>query len=184
MPHLAGTFISSEITTYFPQDGCKIHLLVLGIDEAQFRMIQELRADIYALHRYLVDEDVIASVSHPLYRVNGRLTIDHVEKLLLMFRRFEEINGHAGAARAAELIGAIFRNLTPELMAKMADRHGIEPAGPEPWKKCFTGGSDDHSGMHVGSAHTVTPYAGTWASSSLTSAAATTARRALAGAAS
>jgi glycosyltransferase involved in cell wall biosynthesis len=57
------------------------------------------------------------------------------------------------------MIRAIFHNLTPELMAKMADRHGIVPLGPEPWKKCFTGGSDDHSGMHVGTAHTVTPYA-------------------------
>ena len=41
----------------------------------------------------------------------------------------------------------------------MADRHGIEPAGPEPWKKTFTGGSDDHSGVYAGIAHTVTPYA-------------------------
>jgi len=156
--HLKGTFLSSEITTYFPEDGCKVHLLVLGIDEPRFRMIQELRANIYELHRYLVEEDVIASVSHPLYRVNGRLTIDHVEKLWLMFQRFEEING-VRDRRGADLIRAIFRNLTPALIAEMADRHGIEPSGPDPWKKCFTGGSDDHSGVHVGSAHTITPYA-------------------------
>ena len=60
---------------------------------AQFRMIQELRADIYDLHRYLTEENIFASVTHPFYRVNGRLTIDHLEKLLLMFRCFEEING-------------------------------------------------------------------------------------------
>ncbi|MBM4095116.1 MAG: glycosyl transferase, partial [Planctomycetes bacterium] len=156
--HLKGTFLSSEITTYFPEDGCKLHVLVLGINEAQFRTILELRANVYDLHGYLTEEDVIASVAHPLYRVNGRMTIDHVEKLLLMFDRFEEING-VRDRHAAELIRAIFRNLTPELIAKMADRHGIEPTGPEPWKKCFTGGSDDHSGVHVGTAYTVTPYA-------------------------
>ncbi len=156
--HLKGTFLSSEITTYFPEDGCKIHILVLGINESQFRMIQELRADIYQLQRYLADEDVIASVAHPLYRVNGRLTIDHVEKLLLMFHRFEEINGMRDR-RASDLIRAVFRNLTPDLIARMADRHGIDPAGSEPWRKCFTGGSDDHSGVHVGTAHTATPYA-------------------------
>jgi predicted metal-dependent phosphoesterase TrpH len=32
---LPGTFISEEVTTYFPQDPCKIHLLVWGISEAQ-----------------------------------------------------------------------------------------------------------------------------------------------------
>ena len=37
--HLPGAFLSSEVTTYFPEDGCKIHLLVFGVDEAQHRMI-------------------------------------------------------------------------------------------------------------------------------------------------
>ena len=90
---LPGTFLSAEVTTYFPENGCKIHVLVLGVDEEQFRMIQELRADIYQLQRYLMAENILCSVSHPLFRVNGRLTFDQVEKLLLLFPRFEEING-------------------------------------------------------------------------------------------
>ena len=76
-------------------------------------MIQELRANIYELAPLPRSRGLIASVTHPLYRVNGRLTIDHVEKLLLMFPRFEEING-ARDRRATELIRAVFRNLTPE----------------------------------------------------------------------
>ena len=156
--HLPGTFLSNETTTYFPEDGCKVHVLVFGISEDQFRMIQELRGDIYQLRQYLLAEDILCSVSHPLFRVNGRLTVSHVEKLLLMFPRFESING-ARDRRAADLVSAVFRHLTPGLMGKMADRHGIEPAGPEPWKKTFTGGSDDHSGVYAGIAHTVTPHA-------------------------
>ena len=120
-----------------------------GINEEQFRMIQELRADIYHLQEYLMDEDIICSVAHPLFRVNGRLTIDQLEKLILLFPRFEVING-ARDRRSADLAGAVFRNLTPELMANMADRQGLEPCGPEPWKKTFTGGSDDHSGAYIG----------------------------------
>ena len=156
--HLPGTFLSSEITTYFPEDGCKVHVLVYGITEEDFRAIQQLRANIYDLHRYLVDEDVLCSVAHPLYRVNGRLSVDHVEKLLLMFTRFEAING-ARHPRAAEIVDAAFRNLTPELIEEMANRQDITPTGPEPWKKCFTAGSDDHSGAYTAWAHTVTPYA-------------------------
>ena len=41
---LPGTFISNEVTTYFPEDGCKIHVLVFGIDEEQFRAIQNCAA--------------------------------------------------------------------------------------------------------------------------------------------
>ena len=33
-PICPGTFLSAEVTTYFPENGCKVHVLVLGIDEA------------------------------------------------------------------------------------------------------------------------------------------------------
>ena len=31
--HLPGTFVSEEITSYFPEDRCKVHVLVYDIDE-------------------------------------------------------------------------------------------------------------------------------------------------------
>ncbi len=52
-------------------------------------------------------------------------------------------------------------NLTPGMVADMADRHGIQPVGETPWKKMLTAGSDDHSGLYAACAHTVTPYAAT-----------------------
>jgi len=157
---LPGVFLSAEVTTYFPEDGCKIHVLVSGIDEEQFRMIQELRASIYDLHPYLVDEGVIATVNHPLFRVNDRLSTDHIEKLLLMFARFELVNGTRNE-RPAELLRAILDSLTPEMMEAMADRHGMAPTGCEPWRKWATGGSDDHSGVHIAAAYTQTPHVAT-----------------------
>jgi hypothetical protein len=33
--HLPGTFISEEVTSYFPEDGCKLHVLALDITEVQ-----------------------------------------------------------------------------------------------------------------------------------------------------
>jgi predicted metal-dependent phosphoesterase TrpH len=45
--HLPDTFISNEVTTYFPEDGCKVHCLVSGITDRQFEDIQEVRHDIY-----------------------------------------------------------------------------------------------------------------------------------------
>ena len=156
--HLPGTFISNEVTTYFPENGCKIHCLVSGITESQFEIIQEIRENIYDLHEYLVEEDVIHSIAHPLYRVNSRLTVDQIEKLLLMFKRFELVNGTRDV-HASDVFRIICENLTHRMIKQMADRHGIDPCGPLPWKKWFTGGSDDHSGAYPAAAHTVTPYA-------------------------
>lgn len=154
--HLPGTFLSSEITTYFPEDGCKIHCLVSGVSEEQFREIQQLRDSIYDFQSYVREQDIVYSVAHPLFRVNDQLTIEHFEKLMLLFNRFEGVNGTRDP-RACELATLILANLTPELIADMAERHGIDPWGAEPWRKSFTAGSDDHSGVYIASAYTVTP---------------------------
>src|SRR5688572_19061414 len=47
--HLPGAFVSCEVTTYFPEDGCKLHVLVWGIDEALHRQIDEARRSVYEL---------------------------------------------------------------------------------------------------------------------------------------
>jgi predicted metal-dependent phosphoesterase TrpH len=63
--HLPNTFISSELTTYFPEDDCKIHCLVYDITEVQFNELQEARKNIYELRRYLADNHILHSVAHP-----------------------------------------------------------------------------------------------------------------------
>ena len=45
--HLPGTFIGSEITTYFPEDGCSVHVVVLDITERIFKDILHLQKNIY-----------------------------------------------------------------------------------------------------------------------------------------
>lgn len=154
--HLPGTFISAELTTYFPEDGCKIHCLVYDITESQFDDLQEARKNIYDLRRYLADHDILHSVAHPLFRVNDQLEVEHVEKLLVLFDRFELLNG-SRHPRAGDLTRVVFSTLTDELIGEMAERHGLTPYGATPCVKRFTGGSDDHSGVHAAGAFTVTP---------------------------
>ena len=157
---LPNTFLSSELTTYFPEDGCKIHCLVWGVTEAQFATLQQARENIHELRDVLRREGILHAVAHPLFRVNDKLTVEHFEKLILMFDRFEGLNG-SREPRAGDLAQAVFAALTPEDIAALADRHGIAPAGPTPWIKRLTGGSDDHSGLYACGAHTVTPKAET-----------------------
>lgn len=158
--HHPEVFISCETTACFPEDGCRVHLLVAGIDEDQFARIQASRGDIYELRALLSREGIFHAVAHPLSRADGRMTVDHVEKLLLLFRNFEVTSGGREAAAAA-LARAVLDNLTRERMDRLVDKHGIEPIGPEPWIKHVVGGTDDHSGLYVGSAYTMTPPAET-----------------------
>ena len=156
--HLPGTFISCELTTYFPENGCKIHCLVSGITEKQFHEMDKLRENIYDLQAYMNETRVIHTIAHPLFCINDKLTIELFEKLILMFNRFEGINGSRDS-RACDIGNAIFNSLTPEAIHEMSERHEIKPVGLEPWNKTLTGGSDDHGGLYVASAYTITPHA-------------------------
>jgi glycosyltransferase involved in cell wall biosynthesis len=146
--HLPGTFLSEEVTAEFPEDGCQIHCLAIGITEAQHRDIQSLRRNVYELRDYFLAADVVHSVAHPLFRVNDMLTLDQLEKLMVLFNRFESLNG-IHDRRANDLVRLVFGSLTPDVIASLAERHGLAPSGPTPWIKTFTGGSDDHGGHYV-----------------------------------
>ncbi len=150
--HLPGVFVSEEVTAAFPEDGCQIHVLVYNIAEAQHAEIQRLRENVMDLVNYLNQQAIPHSLAHALYPVNDRLTRDHFERLLLLFKNFE-LNG-AREAHQNQCLAAIIRSLTPSLMEKLAEKHGMSPAFPDAWIKNFTGGSDDHSSLNIANTHT------------------------------
>jgi glycosyltransferase involved in cell wall biosynthesis len=153
---LPQSFISEQITTYFPQDPCKVHILAWGISEAQHKEIVAVRDNVYELQKYLAAAHIAHAVAHPLYSINGQLTASHLERLILLFKHFEGINGLRDAL-LSELAQNLFGNLTREKIDKLADCHNLAPTHPEPWRKIFTGGSDDHGGKFIASAWTETP---------------------------
>jgi glycosyltransferase involved in cell wall biosynthesis len=155
---LPNTFISEQVTTYFPQDPCKIHILVWGITEKQHADIVLIRDNIFALQRYLQSGKIAHAVAHPLYSVNGKLESSHLERLILLFKHFEGVNGLRDAL-LSELAQELFGSLTPEKIEKFAEQHNLEPTHREPWKKILIGGSDDHGGKFIASAFTETPPA-------------------------
>ena len=155
---LAQTFISEQLTCYFPHDPCKIHLLVWGISEAQHCDLLMLRGNILELAAHLQREEIAHAVAHPLYSINGKLETTHLERLILLFKHFEGINGLRDALLST-LLDEILRGLTPEKVEQFADRHKLDPTHAEPWKKILTGGSDDHGGKFLATAYTETPQA-------------------------
>src|SRR5256714_366390 len=156
--HLPRTFISEQITTYFPHDSCKLHILVWGISEQQHHDIESVRENIFDLQRYLQRARIAHAVAHPLYSVNGKLEATHLEQLILLFKHFEGINGLRDAL-LSDLAQALFKQLTPEKIDVLANRHTVAPTHFEPWKKILVGGSDDHGRQFVASAFTETPAA-------------------------
>ena len=156
--HLPRTFISEQVTTYFPHDACKLHILVWGISEQQHRDIESVRENIFDLQRYLQRAQIAHAVAHPLYSVNGKLEAMHLEQLILLFKHFEGINGLRDAL-LSDLAQTLFKQLTPEQIDVFANRHGVAPTHAEPWRKILVGGSDDHGGQFAASAFTETPAA-------------------------
>ena len=154
-----GTFLSVQVSARFPESRCPVHVLVWGLSEAQHGDLQGLRDNIHDIQGYLFLHKLAHAVAHPLYRLDERFTPGHLEKLLLLFRHFEGLNGHRDALLSA-VITHLAGHLTPAGMERLAEKHRLAPTHPEPWRKVLCGGSDDHSGLHAGRACTETPAAG------------------------
>ena len=168
---LHDVFISSEMTTTFPEDGCNIHITVANMTEAQFSEVNRLRGNVYDMVAY-VDAQIaleqlqpaanklVYFMTHPLmstqnrpYGREGSLTAGHIEKALLLCNCLEVQNG-ARTKVLNELTWEVVRGLNRETIDRLANRHDIAPKGPAPWLKSVVGGSDDHSGINPGTTWT------------------------------
>jgi len=153
-------FVSEEVTTFFPEDGCKIHLLIWGLNEEQHRQVHDLRSSIFDLQAYLAAEGLVHGVATPLLPINEKLQPHHLERLCLLFRHFESINGLRNSL-LSELAADLFSNLSPERIEEFANRHNLKPTHDEPWKKVLFAGSDDHGLIQPARAFTETEAAAT-----------------------
>ncbi|MFV0349619.1 MAG: glycosyltransferase [Halodesulfovibrio sp.] len=151
--HLPDTFISEEVTAYFPEDRCKLHVLCYDITEAQHEEIQRLRTNVYELVDYFLQQDIPHAMAHAMYSLNGKLSQQHLERLILLFRTFE-LNGARNEVLNNTLCEILF-SLDEARVERMVNDHNIMPRMHEPWRKCLIGGSDDHSSLNIARTHTV-----------------------------
>ena len=148
-------FTGVETTSYFPEDGCKVHVLIYGLAHGQFMVVQQLRKNIYQLRDYLRDQNLACVVAHATYSVNKQLTLDHLEKLILLFNNFEGRNGSRSTLHN-DVLARVLRGLGPEDIMLLQTKHELETWGSTPWIKGLTGGSDDHAGLFIGKTCTET----------------------------
>ena len=160
--HLPNTITGCEYTTYFPEDRCKVHVLVYGFTEAQHRELDQVRENIYDFTAYVRAQQLEHICAHPLFGPNDRLSVDHIEKLVLLYKNWE-INGDQ-APVMNDILQRVARGLSPERIARLEEKHRLEAkykVAPceEGWRKNFTCGSDDHSSLHLATAFTECPGA-------------------------
>jgi len=156
---LPGVFISEQVTTWFPEDHCQVHILVWGLSESQHRDILRIRENIYDLQKYLAAENLAHGVAHPLHRLDEKFSRRHVERLLLLFRHFEGLNGLRDAL-SSELAQILLGSLTPGRIEELVASQGLAPTHAEPWIKILTAGSDDHGGIYPAKAWSEFPRSG------------------------
>src|SRR5439155_8458386 len=64
--------IGEEVTCWFPEDQCKLHLLVFGIDAAQHAELHRRASSIYDVAEYIEALRIAHAVAHPIYRQNDK----------------------------------------------------------------------------------------------------------------
>ena len=160
---LTDVFISSEMTTTFPEDGCNIHITVANMTETQFAEVNRLRGNVYEMVAYadaqIAQETATSNkltyfMTHPLmstqnraYGREGALSVAHIEKALLLCNCMEARNG-ARTRSLNDLTWHIIDKLDAPTIERLANTHNIAPKGATPWLKSVVGGSDDHAGIN------------------------------------
>jgi hypothetical protein len=156
--HHPDTFVSVEVTTRFADDDVPLHVLVWNLTEEDHRDLQMYRASVVELAAFLRERSLPHGLAHPLYRMGPPLTSAHMERLLLLFAVWEGQNG-ARPAEANSLACRIAAAASPEYLAKLAERHRVEP--PSHRAIGLSGGSDDHGAIDIATtwtqAHGVSP---------------------------
>ena len=153
---MPGVVVGEELTCWFPEDGCKMHILVYGHTPQQHEDLQRLAPDLYKVAAYFEEHNLAHSVAHPIYRQNDKLERWHLERLLLLFKSFECLNG-AHSALHRDAFEPLLDSLTAEEIERLSKVHGIKPRWNEPWKKGRTAGSDDHGLLNIGRTWTELP---------------------------
>lgn len=146
-----GVILGQEVTVYFPEDRCKLHVLVWALTPEHHEELASLnlRSDVYKFAAWLHQHQLPHALAHPLYIQNKKLTKWHLDRCALLFKGFELLNGaHSGTHRAA--LDAYIKSLTPGKIHRLIQETGIEPCWPRIWDKVITGGSDDHGLLNVG----------------------------------
>ncbi len=146
--HLPRTFISEQVTTYFPHDACKLHILVWGISEAATSRYRKASAKTSSTFSGTCSRRKSLTQSRTRFTAstaNSR----HIapRAAILLFKHFEGINGLRDAL-LSDLTQTLFKQLTPRKNRRVCQSpRSCAYASRSHGRKILVGGSDDHGGQ-------------------------------------
>jgi len=123
--HLPDTFPSATTSAEFPEDGVRIGIHLYGINQTVLGDLQSIRSNIYEVRDYLLTNDVVHAVSSPLDPLTPRFTVDHFERLLVLFDHFEVLSG-LRSERSSDFLRTIFRDLTEDYLHEIMNKWSIK----------------------------------------------------------
>ena len=143
----------AEFTVTIPEYVANLHVLTYGFTPEQERVLYVKRKNIYDFMTYVSEQNLVTILAHPFYFSSQMKMIpnDLMEKLSLIFSRFETINGQRDTYQNV-LTMQWLEKLTPEYLESLAKKHGISTGTfcQDPYLKAACGGSDDHMGIYAG----------------------------------
>jgi glycosyltransferase involved in cell wall biosynthesis len=147
----------AEFTCFFKEFDLSLHVLAYGFTPAQEEQLKKFRKDLYQFLAYAAQEDLPTILPHPLFFYTRKRSPppEFFEKLLLLFERFEVLNGQRDVWQNLLTLDWI-ESTNEETIRLLAKKHAINPHDfcRELYRKRPTGGSDDHMGIFAGSCGT------------------------------
>lgn len=150
--------VGAEFTCHYPDLNVAVHVLTYGFTPAQEEKLKKLRKNVYHFAEYTAANNLPTVVPHPLYFYTNKNkpSMDLFEKHVLMFERFEVLNGQRDLWQNMLAVEWL-QNIDEAKIDLWQRKHGLNPANfcRHPYRKRFTGGSDDHMGIFAGSSGTM-----------------------------
>ena len=145
--------VGAEFSCHFIEYDAKFHVLAYGFTPEQEEKLNKHRKNIYRFLTYTVENDIPTILPHPLYfhAPKNKMHPEIIEKLVLMFERFEVLNGQRDVWQNL-LTWEWLNSLTEEKIEDLQAKHQINSQSfcKNIYKKHYSGGSDDHNGLFVG----------------------------------
>jgi predicted metal-dependent phosphoesterase TrpH len=132
-PDAQDFIIGEEVTARLPEFGCKVHIAVYEIDEAQHGEIARLKENFDDLVQYLRTKEIIHVLNHFFHGFPKRQHAEKfVTKMLHSFDIFEGLNGAIGT-RQNRLISRVIRMFPQKTLVAGSDSHTLLRLG-----SCYT----------------------------------------------
>ena len=144
---------AAEFSCWVTDFDVGIHILAYGFNEKQEQKLNKLRKDVYSFLEYANENDIPTIWAHPLYHYAARkkLPMDFFDKMILVFERFEMLNGQRDTWQNM-LVKEWISSATKETIDELAQKFNVDVKKycKNPYKKSLAGGSDSHMGIFAG----------------------------------